>query len=94
MREGGWPLFAEEEARRWGTGWNGLSRGCVLSCESGASDWSWGQLLPAERSIGKGGPSLLILLLFGASFHGLGSEDSRLYSVHFPEAPEPRDVEI
>lgn len=32
-----------------GKGWNDLSLGCVVSCESGASDWSWGQLPPPEK---------------------------------------------
>lgn len=49
-----------------GKGWNDLSLGCVVSCESGASDWSWGQLPPTEKGLGKERTRLLVFF-FGAS---------------------------
>lgn len=36
-----------------GKGWNDLIE-CAVSCESGASDWSWGQLPPPEKGSEKG----------------------------------------
>lgn len=68
-KEHGGYLFVEEGVLRQGKGWNDLSLGCLVSCESGASDSSWGQLPPAEEGIGKEGTSLLEWLFFGASFH-------------------------
>lgn len=74
MKECDGPLFVEEGVLRQGKEWNDLSLGCLVSCESGTSDQSWGQLPTAEEGIGRGNKHFGITLLWSQfpCFKGLG----------------------
>lgn len=50
-------LCVEEGVRRQGEGWNDLSLPCLVSCESGASDWSRGPLLLLRKAQEKWEPA-------------------------------------